>query len=93
LTENAKLNLTPGRKRAERNQLSEREREREREKERRGLKTGIEMWRDFQTSTSDKNAPCGSDLWSSYLAPFLQNYSSCIPQRERERECTTKKLG
>jgi hypothetical protein len=45
------------------------------------------MWRDFQTSTRDKNAPCGSDLWSSYLAPFLQNYSSCIPrERERERE-------
>jgi hypothetical protein len=29
----AKLNLTPGRKRAERNQLSERERERERKRE------------------------------------------------------------
>jgi hypothetical protein len=29
LTEKAKLNLTPGRKRAERNQLRERERERE----------------------------------------------------------------
>ncbi len=41
MTEKAKLNLTPGRKRAERNQLSERERKRE--KERRGLKTGIEM--------------------------------------------------
>jgi hypothetical protein len=33
LTEKAKLNLTPGRKRAERNQLRERERERERKRE------------------------------------------------------------